>query len=111
MKIASDIAATFDAGHSYLRDQLRRAASSIVLNIAEGAGEFRRGEKARIYRIALRSATECSAILDIAATIMGVHRGRDRGEPRVLLLRIVAMLTRMTIEDRGRERGRDGGRA
>jgi len=27
-------------GRSYMRDQLRRAANSVPLNIAEGAGEF-----------------------------------------------------------------------
>ena len=27
-------------GRSYLADQLRRSATSVVLNIAEGAGEF-----------------------------------------------------------------------
>lgn len=53
-------------GHSGLAEQLDRAAVSIALNIAEGAGEFARREKARFYRIARRSATECAAILDVA---------------------------------------------
>ena len=39
-----------------LGDQLRRASTSIALNIAEGAGEFAPREKARFYRIARRSA-------------------------------------------------------
>ena len=37
----------------------------MALNIAEGAGEFSPADKARLYRIARRSATECAAILDI----------------------------------------------
>ena len=51
-------------GMSWLADQLRRAATSISLNVAEGAGEFSPREKVRFYRMAERSATECAAILD-----------------------------------------------
>jgi len=49
LAIADQIASTFPQGRSYLRDQLRRAASSISLNIAEGAGEFAPADKARFY--------------------------------------------------------------
>jgi four helix bundle protein len=83
-------------GRGHLGDQIERASTSINLNIAEGAGEFSAAEKARIYRIARRSATECAAILDVcrARKLVDVTRldaGRD------LLLRIVAMLTRMIL--------------
>jgi four helix bundle protein len=50
-------------GRAYLSDQLQRAALSISLNIAEGAGEYAIDEKARFYRMAKRSATECAGIL------------------------------------------------
>ena len=52
-------------GRAYLSDQLQRAALSISLNIAEGAGEYAINEKVRFYRMAKRSATECASILDI----------------------------------------------
>lgn len=83
-------------GRGHLGDQIERASTSITLNIAEGAGEFSSAEKARIYRIARRSATECAAILDVcrARKLVDVARleaGRD------LILRIVAMLTRMIL--------------
>ncbi|WP_372371584.1 four helix bundle protein [Candidatus Uabimicrobium sp. HlEnr_7] len=52
-------------GHSHLSNQLQRVALSISLNIAEGAGEFSSAEKARFYRIARRSTTECASIIDI----------------------------------------------
>ena len=45
-------------GKAYLGDQLKRACSSIPLNIAEGAGEYSGNEKMRFYRMAKRSATE-----------------------------------------------------
>ena len=48
----------------FMRSQFLRAALSIKLNIAEGASEWRRLEKARFYRIARRSAGEHAAILD-----------------------------------------------
>ncbi len=52
------------AGRGDLADQLRRAAASVALNLAEGAGEFAPREKARFYRMARRSGTECAAVLD-----------------------------------------------
>ena len=67
---------------------------SIVLNIAEGAGEYSGCEKSRFYRMARRSATECAGILDICQRLKLIESTRyERG--RQLLLRIVAMLTRM----------------
>lgn len=50
-----------------MRNQLERSASSIVANIAEGAGEFSPSEKARFYRMARRSAIETVAWLEITA--------------------------------------------
>ncbi|MGE3172877.1 MAG: four helix bundle protein [Planctomycetota bacterium] len=82
-------------GHTALADQLRRASTSICLNIAEGAGEYRSREKARFYRMARRSATECAAILDlldvfgITTAVATTSRAR-----RSLLLRITAMLAK-----------------
>ncbi len=77
--------------HVRLADQLLRAAASVTLNIAEGAGEFRRAEKARFYRIALRSAAECAAVLDLLRLHpRSFHPGPDA---RALLSEIIAMLT------------------
>ena len=78
-----------------LADQLRRAALSISLNIAEGAGEFSPQDKARFYRMARRSATECAAILDAQQSLRLADEKRITSG-RELLLRIVAMLIRMT---------------
>ena len=65
---AQDTIHSIPPGAASLADQLRRASTSICLNIAEGSGEFSRKEKARFYRIAKRSATECAAIIDILTT-------------------------------------------
>ena len=41
------VASELPQGRAHLRDQMERAASSSVANIAEGAGEFSRKEQAR----------------------------------------------------------------
>src|SRR5437667_2940168 len=85
----------FPKGRAYLIDQLQQAASSISLNIAEGSGEFSPSEKMRFYRMARRSATECAGILDICIDLNLVD-GDTSAKARTVLLRIVAMLTKMT---------------
>ena len=81
-------------GRAYLVDQLQRAASSVALNIAEGAGEFARQEKHRFYRMAKRSATECAAILDIGLKL-GLIELNKLNHARDLLFRMVSMLIKM----------------
>ena len=98
--IADTIASHLPRGRSYLADQLQRAAISVALNIAEGAGEFSKREKARLYRIALRSATECAAIIDVSR-LLGLNHETELETARQLLLRIVSMLTRMAKSGTG----------
>src|SRR5687767_5413614 len=57
---------------SFVRLQLLRAAQSIKLNISEAAIEYKPKEKARMYRLARRSACECAAILDDFPNTIGV---------------------------------------
>ncbi len=81
-------------GHAEIADQLRRAAQSQPLNIAEGAGRASRPDVAKYYTIARGSAMECAAVLDVMraqGTIQSHHY--DRGVD--LLTSIVAMLTKM----------------
>ncbi len=91
---ASSLISHLPTGHSSLAQQLYRASISITLNIAEGAGEFSRKDKARFYRMALRSATECAAILDVCRKLE-LTESQPIQSGRSLLLRIVAMLTAM----------------
>jgi four helix bundle protein len=81
-------------GRAYLSDQLRRAALSIPLNIAEGAGEYSVEEKFRFYRIAKRSATECAGILDVCQRL-NLLNDDLQVNGRELLIRIVSMLIKM----------------
>lgn len=54
-----------DREYYYLKDQLRRASSSIVLNLAEGSGKWTKKDKICFYRIARASAFECMGALDL----------------------------------------------
>jgi four helix bundle protein len=92
--LADEIVEHLPRGRAYLADQLQRAATSIPLNIAEGAGEFSGNEKARFYRMAKRSATECAAIIHICRRLGLVEDSRYVAG-RELLLRVVAMLVQM----------------
>src|SRR5580658_5144429 len=102
-------------GRAHLKDQLDRAATSIVLNLAEGAGEFSPRDKARFYRMARRSAVESAAILDIVAQRR--HAPLDKlARTQQLLVAIVSMLVRLVANRAGararaRARARAGNRA
>ena len=63
------ITRTWPRGTSYLIDQLRRAVSSIALNIAEGNGRRLPKERRRFFSIARASAAETSSIMDIAEAL------------------------------------------
>ena len=88
------LSAALPKGRAYMRDQLRRAANSVALNIAEGAGEYASAEKARFYRMAKRSATEAAAQVTIASCL-DLAPGTEVARARQLLHRLVSMLVRM----------------
>ena len=80
--------------HADIADQLRRAAQSQPLNIAEGAGRTSRPDIAKHYTIARGSAMECAAILDVMRLQQTIKPQRyERGVD--LLTSVVAMLTKM----------------
>jgi four helix bundle protein len=81
-------------GRADVADQLRRATMSVALNIAEGSGEFAPKEKARFYRIAKRSTTECGAVLDHVIDI-GFLAEAATADARVLVVRITGALVKL----------------
>ena len=97
--LADDIIEHLPRGRAYLSDQLQRAALSIPLNIAEGAGEYAVDEKARFYRMTKRSATECAGVLDVCQRLHLVDENRYI-KGRELLIGIVSMLIKMAQKQR-----------
>jgi four helix bundle protein len=82
-----------DRADSETKRQLRRAALSINLNIAEGTGR-RDDDQRQFYRIARGSALESAAVLD-AMRALGRVTAEEITPAEELLGRIVSMLTKM----------------
>ena len=57
-----------------LTNQLKRATTSICLNIAEGSGRYHKKEFMQFLRVSLGSSLECSALLDIALKLSYISR-------------------------------------
>lgn len=93
LSAAIPISESMPRGYASFGDQLRRAAMSISLNIAEGSGKFSQDAK-RFYTIARGSALECAAIVDALKLIMPDNQTEFTRMHR-LLDRVVAMLTKM----------------
>ena len=75
-----------------LKDQLKRAALSIVLNIAEGAGKYTKNDKKNYYIVAKGSVDECVAIMRIL-TIEGFIEEKAFSSSYEILLEIAKMLS------------------
>lgn len=88
-------------------DQLDRASTSIVLNVAEGGGKFSPRDRLRYYDIARGSALECAACLDILRVKQRLDdTGANQG--KAIIKEIVSMLVGLSKSidpDRFRECG------
>ena len=95
--LSSEIISDIPKGNADLLNQLRRAALSIPLNIAEGAGKTSRLDKRRFYSIARGSTLECAAILD-ALIILELAKPETIDRGKILLKEIAAMLTALVLK-------------
>jgi four helix bundle protein len=92
--LADEIVAQLPRGRSHLADQLSRASTSIVLNVAEGAGKFSKPDKRRYYITAIGSATESAAILDVCMRL-NLASGSSHSAGKGILERVVSMLVKL----------------
>jgi len=97
MEMATALRPSLEALARHDRDlasQLRRAAASVVLNIAEGSGRWGK-DRIQHYRIAAGSAAEAKAALKLAR-VWGFVDEPATQRPEALLVRVLAMLWRLT---------------
>ena len=92
--VAIEVCVWMPKGHAALSDQLRRAAFSVPLNIAEAAGRTSQADAARHYAIASGSAMESAAIFEVVRCLSALRPEQDQ-RGLELLARIVAMLTKL----------------
>ena len=57
---------------AYIRDQLKRAVISIVINIAEGSGKFSKADKRNFYTISRGSVYECVSLFELILDENGI---------------------------------------
>ncbi|MCJ8499270.1 four helix bundle protein [Desulfatitalea alkaliphila] len=79
----------------HARDQLLRSSQSIPLNIAEGNGKPPSADRNRFFRIALGSALECAATIDVLIACEAID-SKTGNDGKRLLVRIVSMLVKMS---------------
>ena len=72
------------------KDQLDRASTSAVLNLAEGNGKRSHPDRCRYFDIARGSAVECAACLDVLRAKQRVTDA-EVAEGKAILLEVVSM--------------------
>ena len=94
LAVSARIVEGLPRGNAGLADQLRRAALSIPLNIAESSGKPTVADRKRFSGIARGSAMECGAIVD-ACRVLELLDDPSASEAKALVVRIVSMLSKM----------------
>lgn len=91
---AHEVIERLPRGRGHLADQFTRASTSIVLNIAEGAGKLSKPDKRRYYLSARGSATESAALLDVCLRLKLLEDATHRAG-KEMIVRAVSMLIRL----------------
>jgi len=94
LEIAGDITLNivkWPRGYGYLSDQIKRAISSIALNISEGNAKLSTKERRRFFRIARASTAEVSACVDLMR-IYGLSTESESRRYKSILEEISKML-------------------
>ena len=81
-------------GRSHLANQFTRASTSIVLDVAEGAGKASKPDKRRYYLTARGSATESAALLDVCLRLELIEQASHESG-KDMIVRIVSIVIRL----------------
>ncbi len=89
---------------SSLGDQLRRAALSILTNLAEGSGQDSRSLKKRYYKYSYNSARECIPIIALACSLDTLTKDEHQ-KLRDDFIRVIQMLAKLvkSTESKGKK--------
>ena len=100
LALADEVVAQLPRGRGHLADQLARASTSIVLNLAEGAGKFSKPDKRRYYLTSVGSTTESAAIFDVFVRLKLITT-EQHATAKGMLERIAAMLVKLAKAQEG----------
>ncbi len=81
-------------GYGFFADQLKRAGSFVLLNLAEGNNKASAKERGKFFNIAQASAAEIGAILDVGSCF-GIISARSEMEKKAEVLEIVKMISKL----------------
>jgi len=97
--LVDSLTSKFERRRFYLADQIRRAALSVILNIAEAAEEYSSAEKARIFGLARRSVGEVVCGLQVAV-VLKLIQPDDLTDSIGQCGKVSGMLTRIILHHR-----------
>jgi four helix bundle protein len=97
LTISAQVVANTPRGYAELCDQLKRAALSVPLNIAEASGRTGSLDNAKHFTIARGSALECGAILD-ACNALQILEPKIYIDAKRLIVAEVSMLTKLCMK-------------
>ena len=92
--LANGLIEDLPRGRSHLADQFTPVSLSIVLNLAEGAGQHSKLDTLRYYVTARGSATESAALLDVCQRLKLLDEAGHRAA-KGMVVRIVSMLIKL----------------
>ena len=94
LSLTASLLSKIPKGHAHIHDQLKRAAMSIPLNIAESSGKTPRADQRRFFAIARGSAMDCAALVDVCRTLQ-LAQLPELDQADALLTSIVRMLSKL----------------
>jgi four helix bundle protein len=94
---SAKLSSSMPRSNAEIIDQLKRAALSVPLNIAEACGRTGSLENARHFAIARGSALESGAILDACNALELIHP-KAYADGKRLIVAVVSMLSRLCMK-------------